>query len=132
MSNKTHEATRWTIEVTGVELRRDPLTDEYVCEYVGFGSDRAELRTKNPVHLGFCYRPERRFGIIWDIAYGYVSGFPIKALLWYTLTRSLPNESTQRRIRAWEVRSGRHDPRVFDSVLGGRVNLRNLGRLANV
>lgn len=114
------------IEVSGVELRRDPLTDEYVCGYVGVGSDRAELRTTSPMHLGFCYRPERRFGVAWDLAFGYVSGFPVKAILWYMLTRSLPTEAMQKRIRAWELKTGRHDPRAFEVILGGQVSLQEL------
>jgi len=114
------------IEVAGVELRRDPVTNEYVCGYVGFGSERAELRTTNPVHLGFCYRPERRFGIVWDLAFGYVSGFPIKSILWFMLTRSLPTEAMQARIRAWELKTGRHDASAYDIVRGGQVSLQEL------
>ncbi|ANP74521.1 hypothetical protein [Cryobacterium arcticum] len=114
------------MDVTGVELRRDPATDEYVCGYVGFGSERAELRTKNPVHLGFCYNPERRFGLVWDLAFGYVSGFPVKALLWFALTRSLPTEAMQKRIRAWELKTGRFDSRMYEIVLGGQVSIHEI------
>lgn len=114
------------VEVAGIELHRGPLSDEYVCEYVGFGSRPAELRTKNPVHLGFCFRPERRFGLVWDLAYGYVSGFPVKALVWFALTRSLPTGAMQKRIRDWELRTGRHDPRVFEAIRGRRVTLSEL------
>lgn len=126
MSDIDRDPVNRVMEVAGVELRRDPLTAEYVCGYVGFGSEPAELRTKTPVHLGFCYRPERRFGLVWDLAFGYVSGFPVKALLWFALTRSLPTESMQRRIQDWELRTGRRDGRMSEIVLGGQVTLQEL------
>jgi hypothetical protein len=114
------------IEVEGIELHRDPATGDYLCGYVGTCSRRAELRTKNPVHLGFGYRPERRFGLIWDLAFGYVSGFPISAILWFALTRSLAPERVQRRIKAWELRTGRHDPSLTEIQYGGFVTLADL------
>lgn len=111
------------VKVEGVELIRDPATGEYLCGYVGTYSRRAELRTKNPIHLGFGYRPERRRGLIWDLAMGYVSGFPVSAILWFALTRSLPNNRIQARIQAWELKTGRHDPRVTDITFGEPTTL---------
>jgi hypothetical protein len=114
------------LKVRGVELHRDTVSGEYVCGYVGWGSHRAELRTTNPVHLGFCYNPERRFGLLWDIAFGYVSGFPVKSILWFTLTRSLPSKSMTRRILDWELKTGRHDPIIREVQQGGHVTLKEL------
>lgn len=95
--------------VTGIQVHRTP-EGEYVCNYVGWGSHTQEMTTKKPMHLGFGYRPERRETIFWDIAYGYVSGIPLRAIAWFLLTRSLPTKAMRKRIRDWELRSGRFDP----------------------
>lgn len=40
---------------------------------------------------------------VFDIAYGYVNGFPPSAVAWYVLTRSLPPHWLYRRISQWEI-----------------------------
>lgn len=112
--------------VDGIDISRDRDTGEYYCGYVGNLSAPAELRTTNPIHLGFGYRPERRGNLAWDIAFGYVSGFPIRAILWFVLTRSLPPESIRKRIQAWELRTGKHDPGIRLIHDGGHVTISEL------
>lgn len=56
-------------------------------------------------------RPMGEFGIrraIWDIAYGYVNGFPIRDILWFVMTRSLSKRLTHRALarEGYEFRDG--------------------------
>lgn len=115
-----------TIPVNGIELHQDPETGEYLCGYVGFGSRQQTLRTREVQSLGFDYSGRRRRGVLRDIAYGYLSGFPISAILWYVLTRSLPPKRLQRRIQAWEARTGRYDGPIRLVQHGPAVRLHDL------
>jgi hypothetical protein len=59
---------------------------------------------QNWVHLGVAKK--RKTGLVWDVCYGYVNGFPKRDILWFILTRSIPRtlglkRSTQEKIWAW-------------------------------
>ncbi|UWD83636.1 hypothetical protein NY057_05165 [Curtobacterium flaccumfaciens] len=114
------------VPVRGVALDQDEATGEYLCHYVGFGSRPGVLRTREVTFLGFGFTPSRRRGVLRDIAFGYVSGFPVGAILWYVLTRSLPPKSLQQRIQRWEARTGRYDGTIREMQLGAPVELYDL------
>ena len=84
------------------------------------------MRTLHPQQLGFSYHPKRHDTALWDIAFGYASGIPVRAILWYTLTRSLPPKWITRRILAWELRTGRYDSCIRKVTWGEPVHVRTL------
>jgi hypothetical protein len=58
---------------------------------VGWGGKFAEVSDDFDMGRGH-YRGTPAYGLrraIWDAAYGYVNGFPKRAILYYVLTRSL-------------------------------------------
>lgn len=73
----------------------------YESQYVGWGGKTATVTTNLNLGRG-SFRDLPQYGIrraLWDIAFGYVSGFPKRAILYYVLTRSL-----NRRISRWAMR----------------------------
>lgn len=114
------------IPITDIDIEQDDETGEYVCGYIGFGSRRRELRTSEVRWLGFSYSATRGKGLLADIALGWLSGFPVSAIIWYVLTRSLPTDRMQRRIFAWEARTGRYDGTSYEVVHGEPVKLMDL------
>ena len=101
-----------TVPVTGVDLHRDTLTGEYLCHYIGVHSRRAVLLTRQVTYLGFSFKPHRTQGPIADLMLGYLSGFPLRAIAWYLLTRSLPPKRWKEAILRWEARTGKYDGRL--------------------
>lgn len=66
--------------------------------YVGAGGTIREIAT--PFDLGYgVMRASKRYGIrraVWDIAYGYVSGFRKRDIAYFVLTRSLSGRVSRR------------------------------------
>lgn len=59
--------------------------------YLGWGGKSAEVSDDFDMGRGH-YRDIPAYGVrraIWDAAYGYVNGFPKRAIAYYVLTRSL-------------------------------------------
>lgn len=113
-------------EVRGIRLRFDGDKDAYQMGYAAFGGRSGSMLTDDPFHLGFGYNTKRRGGIIWHLAFGYVSGFPISALVWFMLTRSIPPEWATERILDWERRTGRDGDLLGEAFDGEPVHVHDL------
>lgn len=114
-----------------IDLRRDVDSGEYEITFVGVGGGTASMSTAAPVHLGFGFRPSRRGSLVWDLAFGYVSGFPVSAIAWFILTRTLAPDWLVRKILAWEKRTGRHDPTIRWVPVGEPRSIHNLSKPHN-
>lgn len=75
------------------------MTD--TISYVGWGGKTAEVPADFDMGRGH-YRNVPAYGLrraIWDAAFGYVNGFPKRAILYYVVTRSLHRRLLQAALR---------------------------------
>lgn len=73
-----------------------------VIQYVGFGGTIRSVTTDMKLGRGVWRTPE--YGLrraVWDAAHGYVSGFRIRDIAYYLVTRSF-SERIAERVIAWE------------------------------
>jgi len=69
--------------------------------YLGWGGKTLDVTTNIKLGRGW-NRGIPRYGlrrVVWDVAFGYVSGFKGSAILYYVLTRSL-----NRRLSVWAMK----------------------------
>jgi hypothetical protein len=60
-------------------------TEQATVHYVGFGGSQGTVTGKR-VRLGVGVEPKKR-SWLWHFSFGYVSGFPVSAIVYYLLTR---------------------------------------------
>ncbi len=90
-------------------------TDDDLVQHVGWGGTTRTVHTEMDLGRGVWRTPD--YGIrraLWDAAFGYVSGFRKRDILYYVLTRSLSSRVEARVIAAEQARTRGAEPREGD------------------
>lgn len=83
--------------------------------YIGWGETIATVEGRMST-LGFDYGrgdrlPRKGFRrAVYDFCFGYVSGFPVKDILWYVFTRPLNPRKKPKYIKKWKERNKLQNP----------------------